>query len=65
LEEDKGFIGAEVDPTPNHAYTVEGVANDEPTPETDEDAYDAAKQQRRDIRELTTPEGTSLGRQAD
>lgn len=33
-----GLLGVEVDPTPNHAYTVAGVIADEPTPETDADA---------------------------
>ena len=36
-ETEQGFRGApvDVDPTPNHAYTVAGVLAGEPTPETD------------------------------
>lgn len=33
--EEKGYYGIEVDPTPNEAYTVQGVAAKQPTPETD------------------------------
>ncbi len=36
-ENEQGFIGTEVDPTPNSAYTVAGVTSGEPTPETDPD----------------------------
>lgn len=36
-ETEQGFIGTEVDPTPNSAYTVAGVTSGEPTPETDPD----------------------------
>jgi hypothetical protein len=36
-ETEQGFIGVEVDPTPNSAYTVAGVTSGEPTPETDPD----------------------------
>lgn len=35
-EQEQGFRGESVDPTPNHAYTVAGVTAGEPTPETDE-----------------------------
>jgi hypothetical protein len=34
-ETERGFLGVEVDTTPNHAYTVAGVTAGEPTPETD------------------------------
>jgi hypothetical protein len=34
-EQEKGYQGTKVDKTDNHAYTVEGVVNNEPTPETD------------------------------
>lgn len=34
-EQEQGFRGVAVDPTPNHAYTVAGVTAGEPTPETD------------------------------
>lgn len=36
-ETEQGYRGTEVDPTPNHAYTVDGVTSGEPTPETDPD----------------------------
>lgn len=35
VEEDQGFHGAKVDPTPNEHYTVDGVLAGKPTPETD------------------------------
>ena len=35
--EEKGFLGVEVDPTPDRAYTVAGVIAGEPTPETHPD----------------------------
>lgn len=34
--EAQGFLGEEVDPTPNENYTVAGVTSGKPTPETDE-----------------------------
>lgn len=34
-EQEQGFRGTKVDPTPNSAYTVAGVTAGEPTPETD------------------------------
>lgn len=34
-DEDKGYHGTKVDPTPNEAYTVAGVTAGMPTPETD------------------------------
>src|SRR4051794_6913012 len=34
-EQEQGFIGVKVDPTPNEHYTVEGVTANKPTPETD------------------------------
>lgn len=46
--QDKGFLGETLDPTPNHAYTVEGVGAGEPTPETDPKAKEAAQQARRE-----------------
>jgi hypothetical protein len=33
--EDKGYLGVEVDPTPDSHYTVAGVLEGKPTPETD------------------------------
>lgn len=37
-ETEQGFVGVEVDPTPNENYTVAGVTSGKPTPETDEKA---------------------------
>lgn len=37
-----GLFGVEVDPTPNEHYSVAGVTDGKPTPETDADAHDAA-----------------------
>ena len=34
-EQEQGFRGTKVDPTPNEAYTVAGVTSGQPTPETD------------------------------
>lgn len=42
--EAQGFIGVEVDPTPNEHYTVDGVTAGKPTPETDADAAKAARE---------------------
>lgn len=39
----KGYRGDAVDPTPNEAYTVEGVTSGQPTPETDEGAAAEAR----------------------
>jgi hypothetical protein len=33
--EEQGFIGVEVDETPNENYTVAGVTSGKPTPETE------------------------------
>lgn len=33
--EEKGYLGVEVDPTPDEHYTVAGVLAGKPTPETD------------------------------
>jgi hypothetical protein len=33
--EDKGYLGVEVDPTPDSHYSVAGVLEGKPTPETD------------------------------
>jgi hypothetical protein len=38
----KGFLGGEVDPTPDEHYTVGGVLEGKPTPETDTDAHHEA-----------------------
>lgn len=41
-EQDQGFRGQKVDPTPNENYTVAGVTSGAPTPETDDDARNEA-----------------------
>jgi len=41
-ENAKGFVGVEVDPTPNENYTVAGVVAGKPTPETDDKAAASA-----------------------
>jgi hypothetical protein len=41
-EQEQGFRGVKVDPTPDHHYTVAGVAEGLPTPETDAKAHDEA-----------------------
>lgn len=43
VEQERGFRGAEVDPTPNENYTVRGVSAGKPTPETDEKAAESAR----------------------
>jgi hypothetical protein len=42
-ENEQGFRGARVDPTPLENYTLQGVTSGKPTPETDEDAAEAAR----------------------
>ncbi len=42
-EQNQGFRGAEVDPTPNENYTVAGVTKGLPTPETDAGAAKDAR----------------------
>lgn len=39
-----GLIGVEADPTPNENYTVSGVTQEKPTPETDAEAAAKAKE---------------------
>ncbi len=46
VEEEQGFRGEKVDPTPNEAYTVAGVTSGQPTPETDKDAARDAREAR-------------------
>jgi hypothetical protein len=41
--QEQGFYGVEVDPTPNEHYTVAGVVDGKPTPETDKDAAAEAR----------------------
>lgn len=35
VEDEQGFVGVKVDPTPDEHYTVAGVIAGKPTPETD------------------------------
>lgn len=43
-EWDKGFRGDVPDPTPNEAYTVDGVTSGSPTPETATPASDTPEE---------------------
>lgn len=43
---EKGYFGEVADPTPNENYTVAGVTSGAPTPETDEQAAEAARKER-------------------
>lgn len=47
-ETEQGFRGVEVDPTPNENYTLQGVTSGAPTPETDDDAAEAARKAQAD-----------------
>lgn len=42
-ENEQGFRGVRVDPTPLENYTLDGVTSGKPTPETDEKAAEAAR----------------------
>lgn len=42
--EEQGFQGTAVDPTPRENYTLQGVVDGKPTPETDKDAAAAARE---------------------
>jgi hypothetical protein len=42
-EQEAGFVGEKVDPTPDENYTLAGQASGAPTPETDEEAAEAAR----------------------
>ena len=46
---EQGFRGLEVDPTPNENYTAAGVTSGKPTPETDDNAAEEARQARGDV----------------
>lgn len=46
-ETEQGFVGREVDPTPNENYTVAGVTSGKPTPETDEAHAEKVRQELR------------------
>jgi len=41
--QERGFYGVETDPTPNEHYTVAGVVEGKPTPETDKEAAAEAR----------------------
>jgi hypothetical protein len=43
-ENEQGFRGTRVDPTPLENYTLAGVTSGKPTPETDEKAAAAARE---------------------
>lgn len=43
-ENEQGFRGTRVDPTPLENYTLAGVTSGKPTPETDEDAAAKARE---------------------
>lgn len=53
----QGFRGVEVDPTPNENYTLAGVTSGAPTPETDDDAAEAARKAQKD----TAAKATGVG----
>lgn len=44
----QGFRGTEVDSTPNENYSVAGVTDGKPTPETDEKQADEVRRSQRD-----------------
>lgn len=52
-EQERGFAGTVPDPTPNENYTVAGVTNDKPTPETDPRQFEKARAK---LREVSGPE---------
>lgn len=57
-EQEQGFTGFRVDPTPLEHYTVDGVTTGKPTPETDEQALAAAQEAARQATaELAGPSG--------
>jgi hypothetical protein len=43
-EQEQGYRGVTVDPTPNENYTVAGVTSGKPTPETDDKARTKARE---------------------
>lgn len=47
-EQEQGFRGVEVDPTPNENYTLAGVTSGQPTPETDGDSALQAREGQRE-----------------
>lgn len=53
-ETEQGYRGLKTDPTPNEAYTVAGVTQPAPTPETDTGARQAAQARESEIADLAT-----------
>ena len=47
-ENEQGFRGVRVDPTPLENYTLDGVTSGKPTPETDEKAAEKAREASRE-----------------
>lgn len=43
-EQEQGYRGVAIDPTPNENYTVKGVTSGAPTPETDDKARAKARE---------------------
>ncbi len=60
-EDAKGYIGEVPDPTPNHAYTLAGVAASEPTPETDDGMRRAATERRVEVTKLIETDASEKG----
>jgi hypothetical protein len=56
-EQERGFRGVEVDPTPNENYTVAGVTSGAPTPETDLAAAEEARKAQADAANKATGVG--------
>lgn len=50
-EQEQGYRGAKTDPTPDTAYTVQGVTSGAPTPETDPKLAAEAEQRARTLGE--------------
>lgn len=46
-EHEQGFCGVKADPTDDVAYTIKGVTEGYPTPETDEDHAEWVRQEQR------------------
>lgn len=53
----RGYRGIEVDPTPNDAYTVQGVTSGAATPETDDAAAEEARKAQTDVARKATGVG--------
>lgn len=59
-EQERGYRGIEVDPTPNENYSVAGVTSGAPTPETDADAAEAARKAQADTARLAEGSASRL-----